>query len=237
MPDVRAPHRIALREVRTERDPAFKSAHDLLRRTFHRAEMLSIQEWVQTLQEREADLWTDLGWHLLVATRHGRVVGAASGSYLGNWNVGVVGYIAVNPSGRGHGLGHRLRAGLRRCFEHDAWRIHRRHLRAIVGEVRADNPWLRRMVREQGAIALDFPYYQPSVRWLRSPVPLVLYYQPITYLRRSLPAADVRRLVYTIWRRMYRVPRPLSNKAFRRMLAALAGRERVGQMQLVSGKR
>jgi hypothetical protein len=232
MPEVRASRRISIREVRTERDPAFKSAHDLLRRTFHRAEMLSIREWAQSLQEREAGLWTDLGWHLLVATRHGRVVGAASGSYLGNWNIGVVGYIAVNVSGRGHGLGHRLRGGLRRCFELDAWRIARRHLRAIVGEVRADNPWLRRIVREQGAIALDFPYYQPSVRWLRSPVPLVLYYQPITYPRRSLPAADVRRLVYTIWRRMYRVARPLSNKAFRRMLAALEGRERVGQTRL-----
>ena len=237
MPEVRAPHRIVIREVRAERDPAFRSAHDLLGRTFHRAEMLSINEWVQTMQEREADLWTDLAWHLLVATRRGRVVGAASGSYLGNWNVGVVGYIAVTASGRGHGLGHRLRAALRRSFEHDALRIARRHLRAIVGEVRADNPWLRRIVREQGAIALDFPYYQPSVRWLRSPVPLVLYYQPVTYQRRRLPAADVRRLVYTIWRRMYRVARPLSNKAFRRMLDALKGRERVGQMQLVSGQR
>ena len=101
-----------------------------------------------------------------------------------------------------------------------------------MGEVRVDNPWLRSIVRHEGAIALDFPYYQPSVRWLHSSVQLVLYYQPLLLPRRSLPAADVRRLVYTIWRRMYRVARPLSSKPFRRMLEALEGRERVGQMKL-----
>lgn len=236
MPDVLAPRRSLIREVQTARDPAFKRAHDLLRRTFHRAEMLSLGDWTQALEEHSQGLWTDLAWHLLVASRRGRLVGAASGSYLGNWNVGVIGYIAVVPSVRGHGVGQRLRSALRHAFQRDAWRIRRRRLRAIVGEVRADNPWLRRLVRHEGAIALDFPYYQPSVRWLHSPVELVLYYQPLNLPRRSLPAADVRQLVYTLWRRMYRVARPLSSKPFRRMLAALEGRERVGQKQLPGEK-
>ena len=232
MPEVRTPPRVAIREVLTQRDPALKAAHDLLRRTFHRAEMSSLRKWDQVLEERSEGLWTDLAWHVLVATRRGRLVGAASGSYLGNWNVGVVGYIAVAPAARGHGVGQRLRAALRRTFQHDAWHIRRRRLRALVGEVRVDNPWLRSIVRHEGAIALDFPYYQPSVRWLHSSVRLILYYQPLLLPRRSLPAADVRRLVYTIWRRMYRVARPLSSKPFRRMLEALEGRERVGQMKL-----
>jgi hypothetical protein len=232
MPEKPAVRPVAIREVHSAKDPAFRNAHDLLRRTFHSSEVLSLRDWAQALEERTQGLWSDLSWHLFVATRHGRFVGAASGSYLGNRNVGVVGYIAVVASERGRGAGGRLRNALRRAFEGDAWRIRHRRLSAIVGEVRADNPWLRRLVREQGAIALDIPYYQPSVRWLRSHVKLVLYYQPLTAPRHSLPAADVRQLVYTLWRRVYRVPRPLSSKPFRQMLAALKGRERVGQKRL-----
>jgi hypothetical protein len=60
----------------------------------------------------------------------------------------------------------------------------------------------------------------------------VLYYQALGLQPRSLPAAQVRQLIYAIWRSVYRVPRPLSRPAFRRMLKALEGRERVGQMEL-----
>jgi GNAT superfamily N-acetyltransferase len=227
-----ASRHVSIREVHAVSDPALRAAHMLLRRTFHSAEVLSLRDWAQVLEERREGLWSDLNWHLMVATRHGRLVGAASGSYLGNLNVGVVGYIAVIPAERGRGAGSRLRNALRRALEADAWRIRRRHLSAIMGEVRADNPWLRRVVRHHGAIALDFPYYQPAMRWLRSHVQFVLYYQPIATPRHSLPAADVRQLVYTLWRRVYRVPRPLSSKPFRKMLAALKGRERVGQKRI-----
>lgn len=226
----RAP--LAIREIESARQPAFRAAYELLRRTFPRRERLSRSEWAEVLHERSAGLWTDLNWHLLVATRHGRVVGTASGSYVGNVNIGMVGYVVVVPSQRGHGVGQRLRHALREALEQDAQRVRGRRLTALVGEVRPDNPWLRHIVRQEGAIALDFPYHQPSVSWLRRAVPLVLYYQPLVDARRSLPASEVRRLVYTLWRRVYRVAKPLSSKVFRHMTRALHGRRRIGHMEL-----
>lgn len=231
MTDSKSRARLRIREVESTTDPAFKAAYALLRRTFPRAELLSRREWAEVMRERSAGLWTDLNWHLLVATRHDRLVGTASGSYVGNRNVGMVGYIAVLPSERGRGVGQRLRRALHRAFEADARRIRGRRLAAIVGEVRPDNPWLRHIVRHNGAIALDFPYYQPSVAWLRPAVQLVLYYQPLGSFRQSLPTTEVRQLVYTIWRRVYRVARPLSHRPFRRMMRALSGRQRIGQLK------
>jgi GNAT superfamily N-acetyltransferase len=223
---------VRVREIRSAEDLALAEAHRLLRRMFPRRELLPVREWTSTLLERRHRLWTDLSWHLLVAECHGEVVGAASGSFLGNVNVGLVGYVAVARAARGRGLGHRLRTRLRRLLERDARRVHGRELKAIVGEVRADNPWLVHVVREEGALALDFDYLQPSLGARHPPVSLVLYYQPLHARRRSLSAPEVRRLLYTIWRRGYRIGRPLSRLAFRRMLQGLAGRERIGQRSI-----
>lgn len=222
---------LRIREIHATTDSGFKSAHRLLTRIFPRAEMLPRSAWEHALQERDADVWTDLNWHLFVAEQDGRMVGAATGSYLGNVNVGLIGYVAVREAARSFGVGPRLRWGLRLAFERDARRISGAPLKALVGEVRPDNPWLRSLVG-RGAIALDLAYYQPSLRRRGKAVPLVLYYQPLDVSRSSLPAPDVRRLLYTIWRRAYRVPRPLANPNFRRMLRALAGRSRIGQLRL-----
>jgi hypothetical protein len=194
--------------------------------------MLPMRDWRIAMRERAAGLWTDLGWHLLVAERGGKVLGAASGSYLGNLNVGIIGYIGLHHDVRSSGLGPRLRRHLRRAFEQDARRIAGRPLDAIVGEVRADNPWLRHLVRREHAIALDFPYYQPSLGRKKKDVALVLYYQPLREKRASLATAELRRLLYTMWRRTYRVARPLSKPVFRKMLNSLKGRRRIGQMTL-----
>jgi len=224
--------RTRVRELRLATDPACAAAYRLFRRTFPRAELLPRRDWSDALRERNAGLWTDLGWHLVVAERDGRVVGAATGTYLGNVNVGIIGYIAVAPSLRSLGIGPALRRRLRQAFERDASNLRGRRLDALVGEVRADNPWLRHLVRREGAIALDFAYYQPSLGAGRSPVPLVLYYQPLRRPRPFLGAAELRRLLYTMWRRMYRIAKPLMRPAFRRMLRALAGRRRIGQRLL-----
>lgn len=231
------PKRVALtgariREIRSTADPAFHAAYRLFRRVFPHAEVLPKRDWLTAPRERAEGVWTDLNWHVLVAERHGRLVGAASGSYLGNVNVGVIGYVALAPGDRSRGIGPRLRRRLRLAFERDARRIHGRPLAALVGEVRFDNPWLRHLVRREGAIALDFPYHQPSLGRGREPVPLILYYQPVQAPRQSLTAAELRRLLYTMWRRSYRIARPLSRPAFRRMLRALAGRRRIGQRLL-----
>lgn len=220
--------RLRIREIRTVTDPAFRRAYRLLHRVFPRAELMPLSGWTHVMHERAAGVWTDLNWHLFVAEYDGVTVGAATGAYLGNVNVGLIGYVAVAARARSHGIGPRIRWALRLAFQRDARRLGGRPLDAIVGEVRPDNPWLRRLVRT-GAIALDLPYYQPSLRQREADVALVLYYQPLRGPRRSLAATTVRRLLYTIWRRAYRVPKPLARPAFRRMLRALEGRERIGQ--------
>jgi hypothetical protein len=221
--------RLVIREIFDDDDPAFRSAHRLLRASFHRAEMLPLSDWRNVLRERREQLWTDVNWHLLVAERNGVLVGACSGSYLGNLNVGIVGYIAVTTTARSLGLGPRMRKSLRRRFEADARRMGHESLRAIVGEVREDNRWLDHLVRREGALALDFPYFQPSLGGGNEVVPLVLYFQPLRREIRSLSAGEVRRLLYSMWRRSYRVARPLKDLAFRRMLRSLTGRRRIGQ--------
>lgn len=226
---------IRIGEITKADDPAFSVAHALLRRAFHRAEMLPVSDWRNAMREREEKLWTDIVWHLLVARQGGRVVAAATGMYLGNVNTGVIGYIAVVPRARSYGLGPRMRAALRRRFDTDARRVHGAALDAIVGEVRDDNPWLRHLIGRAGAIALDFPYYQPSLGGTRKPVPLVLYYQPLRRGRggrRAVSAALLRRLLYTIWRRGYRIARPMEYAEFRRMLQSLAGRRTIGSQPL-----
>lgn len=223
--------RVRIREIVDATDPALGAAHAMLRKAFHRAEMSGIAEWRSTLRERKERLWTDVAWHLLVAERGRTLLAAASGFYLGNLNTGIIGYIAVVPSARSYGLGPRMRAALRRRFESDAQRIAREPLAAIVGEVREDNPWLRHLVR-RSAIALDFPYYQPSLSPSKDPVPLVMYYQPLPRRARSVPAPLLRRLLYSIWRRAYRIPRPMAHREFRMMVRSLANRRTVGQRTL-----
>jgi GNAT superfamily N-acetyltransferase len=220
---------IRIREIVSADDPGFREAHSLLRREFPRGEMLPLRDWRNVMRERREGLWTDVAWHLLVAEREGEVVGAASASYLGEVNVIVVGYVAVRADVRGEGLGPRLRRGLRRKCEADARRVGHSHLKAVIGEVHAGNPWLRSLVHREGAIALDFDYYQPTLSG--GPVALVLYYQPLGAPRRSLSVPELRRLLYSIWRRAYRVPQPLARPAFRRMLRSLVGRRRVGQRE------
>jgi acetyltransferase (GNAT) family protein len=202
-----------------------------------RDELLPRRDWIATMREREGGLWTDVNWHVLVAERGQRLLGVATGSYVGSLNIGVIGYIAVARRLRSRGVGPRLRRRMWAAFEADARRISGRPLVALVGEVRPDNPWLHHLVRREGALALDFPYYQPSLRQQPEPVALVLYYQALQARRRWLSASEVRRLLYTLWRRPYRVDRPLTRPAFRRMLRALAGRRRIGPRPLPSATR
>ena len=220
--------RTTIREVVDANDPAIAKAHRLLRQIFPKSELVRQGEWRETLQEYEAGLWTDIRWHLVIGERAGRVIGVATGTYLGNVNIGVIGYLAVSPAARHLGMGPRLRAKLAAFFQRDAQRLTGTPLQAIVGEVRRDNPWLRTLVRREGVLALDFPYLQPRLRRDEGPVSLVMYYESYDRVRRRLPTETIRRLLYTIWRRIYRVQRPMADAAFRQMLRALAGRRSVG---------
>lgn len=219
-----------IREVRAASDPAFRPAHRLLAASLPAGEVVSIREWRHTLAERSAGVWADQCWHLLVAERGGRVLGMTSGTYLGSLNIGMIGYLVLHPLLRKQGIGPRLRNRLRERFERDALAERGGALTAIVGEVDAANPWLLNLMRRAGALALDLVYYQPSLRADDTPSPLVLYYQPLTRPRKSLPVDEVRRLIYAIWRRLYRIAKPLQRPAFRLMLRSLRGRRRIASL-------
>lgn len=208
-------------------DPALAQAHRLLAAALPPHEVVPRREWREALAERSAGVWSDLRWHLLVAERMGRVLGMTSGTFLGSVEVGMIGYLALDPVLRGRGIGARLRTRLRSRFERDAAEFRGRPLAAVVGEVDPDNPWLHYLMSRRGALALDLPYCQPPLRTGEPPHPLVLYYQPLHGRPRSLPVAEVRRLLFAIWRRLYRVARPLQHPVFRRMLRSLQGRTRV----------
>ena len=224
--------RLVVREIRDPADPALAEAYRLLQRAFHQDELVSMREWHDTLAERDAAVWTDTSWHLLVAERGDQMLGVASGTYLGNVNVGVMGYLVVDPEARGLGLGPRLRRRLRGLFFRDAKRIRRAPLEALVGEVRRDNPWLRRLIRRPTVVALDFPYFQPELRADEAPVEFVLYYETFGRARQSVPATEVRKLLYNVWRRVYRIARPLSSPVFRRMMRSLARRRSIREIKL-----
>lgn len=220
------------REIVHSTDPAIRRVHNLVRRTFHSNKLVGIHEWRDSLREKEAGLWSDIRWHLVIAELAGRVVGVASGMYLGNINIGVVGYLAVGARARGLGVGSKLRARLRASFHRDARRIAAKPLEAVIGEVRRDNPWLRSLVRNERVLALDFRYLQPKLRPGDKPVSLVLYYEGIARPIRRLASAKLRTILYTTWRRIYRIARPLAHAEFRLMLKDLEGRASIGELRL-----
>ena len=220
---------VRIRELEDPSDPALLEAYALLEDIFHRGERVALRDWIGSLTEKASGMLTDLSWHLLVAEYEGKVVGLASGTYLGNVNIGVVGYLAATSEVRSKGTGTRLRKSLRKRFELDAQRIAARPLDAILGEVSANNPWLRSLARRTEVLVLDFPYYQPRLYEDDVPSPFVLYYESMQGSRESIPVDELRKILYTVWRRIYRISRPLDRGVFRTMLASLEHRDAVGR--------
>ena len=228
---------LRIREVRDPNDRALAGAYRLLRAAFSSRELVRRRDIREAIIERNRGFLGDLNWHMLVAERGKMLVGVATISYVGELNIGVVGYLAVRSSERSTGLGLRLRARLLQSVHKDALRIRKRPVDALIGEVRAENPWLRHLVAVHRALALDFPYWQPSIDGKARPVRLVLYYQPIARERTDLSGNEVRRLLYVIWRRLYRIPRPMKDATFLKMLTALQGRRLIGsKMPVGRGK-
>lgn len=221
-----------IREIVDPADPALVEAYALLKRSFKPGERVALREWRDSLAERKNKLHTDMAWHLLVAERDGHVVGLNSGSYLGNVNLGMIGYLAIEPDERAQGVGTRLRSRLRSVFERDARRIAKTPLAGIMGEVSMTNPWLRTLNRRSNVLLLDFPYYQPSLTVNDDPSPFILYLESFTGDRSRMSVVELRKLLYAIWRRVYRVSRPLDRVAFRAMLRNLQSRRFVGRRQL-----
>ncbi len=223
---------IRIREITDAKDPALTAAYALLKRNFHADERVAISEWRSSLREKADRVHSDLAWHLLVAEQDGVVVGLNSGTYIGSINLGMIGYLAIAAGARSNGLGSRLRSRLRTRFERDALTLRGEPLGGIMGEVSLTNPWLRSLARRPHVLVLDFPYYQPSLAPGDAPSPFVLYLEQLQHVRTRVPTTELRRILFAVWRRVYRIVRPLDRPAFRAMMRNIDTRRTIGRRTL-----
>lgn len=222
-----APARIV--EILDERTPVAVAALDLIRQAFPARERQPLDQIAMEVAEKRMGLLTSYDFHLMAAlSPEDEVVAVASGVYLSGVNTGFVTYLAVAPPHQGKQVGRALRTALIDTFRNDAREFDWSELAAVVGEVRLESPWLRRLVRDRGVLPLDVAYFHPGEEPGTPGAHWILYRQPITDLRLDLPVGEVRQLLYAIWRRAYRVRWPLERDGFRSMLAELEGRELVG---------
>lgn len=221
-------------EVTDERDALADAALDLIAQAFPRHERQPVSELRSEIAEKRMGLLAAYDFHLMtVAGERGDVMATAAGVYLEGINAGFITYLAVHPEHRRKRLGREVRAHLVEAFRADARRAEWEELSWVMGEVRVDSPWLRRLVRDRSIIAFDLTYYHPGMVPGEPGPQYVLYRQPIGDPRVEVPAQLVRRLLYSIYRRAYRVRYPLERDNFRAMLAELEGRETVGPHPLV----
>lgn len=216
-------------EIQDERGRLAAGALRLIERAFSPQERQPASQIAMEIEEKRLGLLTSYDFHLFVAVDPGRrVVAVASGVYLGGVNTGFVTYLAVRKRARGQRLGRRMRTALIDAFRADARILDWSNLDAVVGEVRMESPWLQRLVRDQTVTPLDLSYYHPGLEPGESATRWILYRQKFADEREQLPVDEVRKLLYAIWRRAYRVRWPLERDAFRAMLEQLDGREWVG---------
>jgi GNAT superfamily N-acetyltransferase len=214
-------------EVTDERSAVAASAFALIESTFARQDRHSIEELRAEVAEKRYEILKPFDYHLLAAVdSEERVVAVAVGVYLAGVNAGFVDYLVVREDVRGCGVGHVLREQLAAAFAANAEEAGQAPLAAVLGEVREDNPWLLRLVRNGRAVPLHLTYYHPAL-------PLggkryILYRQPVGDRRTEFPPAEVGQMLYAIYRRAYRVRYPLERETFRAMLEELASRPTVG---------
>jgi GNAT superfamily N-acetyltransferase len=216
-------------ELLDEREPLTDDALRLIEASFPREERQPVDKIRMEIQEKRLGLLTFYDFHLRAAVDDdGALMGVISGVYLESVNAGMVGYLAAKEEYRGQGVGRELREGLIEAMRANARTSEWDDMAYLLGEIEEENDWLDRLVRSGAAIPFDLDYVQPRMRPADEPVPLVLYRQPIADRRVEIPVDEVRRLLFAIYRRGYRVAYPLQVAAFLSMLASLEGRETVG---------
>lgn len=211
-----------------ERTGLADAALETIAEAFRPPDRQSLDELRCEIAEKRLDLLSAYDYHLLsMLDAEDAVMGTVVGVYLEGVNAGFVTYLAVRPAYRDRGVARRLRTHLVTLCRADAQRAEWEDLAWVLGEVRHDNQWLRRLIRERGAIVFDLDYYHPGMVPGAAPARYVLYRQPVGDARRSLPAQDVRRILFAVYRRGYRVRYPLLRDGFRHMLGQLEARDTV----------
>jgi len=215
-------------ELVDERDPAVAVALRMIEGTFERQDRQPIDQLRSMVAEKRLGLPASGDFHLMAAMDPaGAVLATATGVYLPGVNAGFVTYLAVREDQRRAGIGRRLRASLVERFRSDAQLSGCVDLAWVLGEVRLSSPWLKRLVRRRGAVPFDITYYHPGVEPPDRPLH-ALYRQPISDDRIEVPSALVRRLLYAVYSRGYRVRYPLLHRGFTAMLEELESRDVVG---------
>jgi GNAT superfamily N-acetyltransferase len=217
--------RIQIVEVVDEREPLAEAALELIAEIFPSYERQPLSELRSEIEEKRRHLLLPFDFHLFAAVRHSHdVLATVSGVYLAGINAGFITYLAVREEARGHRLAQRVRAALVEAFRADARRVGYEDLAWVLGEVRTDGHWLPSLIDKRGAIPLDLVYYHPGMLLEGGPT-YALYREPIGDHRQELPAEEVRRIIYAVWRRGYRVRYPLERVTFQAMMEELEGRE------------
>lgn len=205
--------------VDDEREPLAAEALELIATSI--GDVQPVNDLLSEIEERRRGMPSGGDAHLLATVDDdGRAAAAAAGIYLEGVNAGFITYLAVRRDLRGRLLGRGLRAHLVESIRAEARRKHGADPAWIVGEVRSGSPWLQTLVGAGQAIPFGFPYFHP---WMprRSEGRYVLYREPLADGRTELPAQEVVRLVYAIWRRAYRIRFPLQSDTFCYMLDRL----------------
>lgn len=216
-------------EVNHENHRLADEALAMIEAAFPPHERHDTSELRSEVAEKRLGLLTDFDHHMLVIVDgSARVMATVIGIYLAGVNAGFVEYLAVDPAHRQRRLGRRLRHALVDAFRADAKRIGYPDLAWVLGEVRLNSPWLRRLVRVGKAVPFDFTYFHPGMSLGATRTRYAFYREPITDHRLELPAADVLRILYAVWRQAYRVSYPLERDTFVHMVEEIASRSVVG---------
>jgi ribosomal protein S18 acetylase RimI-like enzyme len=227
-------------EETDERSPRVRAALALIESTFERPDRQSVAELRSELEEKRLGLLSAYDFHMLTAAepagsraapgtagrsdeRAENVLGTIVGAYLEGVNSGFITLLAVRPESRGRRVAQRLRATLFEAFRANARNAGHDDLDFVLGEVRSASPWLKRLLRT-GAIAIDVTYYHPGMSPRADGPEFTLYAQPVGGTAADLDTDRVRRTIYAIYRRAYRVRYPLERPGFRSMLEELASR-------------
>jgi len=224
----RSAPRVRIVEVQGDDTADAEAALALIERVFPRADRYAPEDLRSELEEKRRRLMPRSRSHLLVAKVGGEVVGTVYGTYLAGPNCGFVAYLAVRADHRRAGIAPRLRSRLVARFRAEARRTGRPELAWTVGEVRRSSRWLLCLVGGRGALPLDFAYHRPGIDPSRERPPYVLYLEPVGEGVRALPPLLVQRILFAIYRTVYRVRYPLQHAGFRAMIQATEGRGAVG---------
>ncbi|MBW3570058.1 MAG: hypothetical protein KY467_03020 [Gemmatimonadetes bacterium] len=198
--------------VDDERAPLAREALELIADAI--GDVQPVNDLLSEIEERRCGMPSAGEAHLLaMVDEDGRAAAAAAGIYLETVDAGFITYLAVRKELRGQRVGRGLRAHLVESIRAEARVKNGADPAWVVGEVRSGSPWLQTLVTAGEAIPFDFPYFHP---WMPRAAEgrYVLYREPLADARAELPAHEVVRLVYAIWRRAYRIRFPLQSETF-----------------------